>query len=249
MIAARHTLVTIVGLLLCSSAFAVEVRTYRFTGDEYSYRFSCGECAGPPYTHRARVEGTFQVELDFESGSGVLTELNARLVGLEGAFPTGPGWDEWEWRPIGPDQDFLPRNSRFFDWYGPPFSGVLALAENHPLAPTNSSRGLLGPNFPAPEPDALFFANDGRELTPDGRFFRSVSTFQIAMKENEAIFSYHIPIIDAVPSIMDATAVRLVPEPASAALFGAIALGAIGIRAYRRQAFSWRICTVHRHSN
>ncbi|MCO6045770.1 hypothetical protein NG895_17875 [Aeoliella sp. ICT_H6.2] len=205
-------------IALSAAGHAAEIRTYRFTGEEFSYSFGCGECGSPPYYHRARVEGTFEVELDIENGAGTLIDLDAWLVDIEGGFPIGTGWDEWEWRSSAPDREFLSPDSPFSVWYHPPFSGTLALAAEHPLAPDYSSGGLLGPDFPSPDPAALILANTGSEPNPNGPGSRAAALFQIAMLDGEALFSYHIPIDDAVETILGATAVQVVPESESATI-------------------------------
>lgn len=214
-------------LLLCVSVLSGgEVRKYRFTGNIPAYRYSCGECSGQPYTTRAQIEGTFEVELDHELGMGTLLSLDAHLTNFEGLF------DDGLWLPFGLDHEFLGPGRRY-DRYRPPFDGVYEPAEYRPLGPDSwtheHTQPFIGvPLSEIPDPlvnwlfngvgfepapaDSWMLKFDGRLPNPDGFSTSIVASYNIYFEGNEALFSYNIPVIDLVESIASARAV-LVPEP------------------------------------
>jgi hypothetical protein len=224
-------------ILLVFAAFSpfvrdlqAEVLTYRFTGDLPAYRFS-GWRIGPPCTTRARVEGTFQVGLDRNSGVGSLISLDARLVDSEGLFGSGL------WQPYGSERDFLVAEPRY-DRFRPPFEGELAPADYRPLGPdtlanTHSQMftGVSLVNIPAPvgswllqdvgfEPapaDSWSLIFNGQIPHPDGRIVSLVSPYDIYFEGTEAFLTYTIPIMDAWQTISAARA-TLIPEPSGLCL-------------------------------
>jgi hypothetical protein len=204
-----------------------EVRKYAFDGDIPAYQFSCGECSGPPYSVRARVQGAFEASLNYEQRVGTLLSLNARLTDAEGSFGAG-NWQPIEWR-----QEFL-NASHHYDRYRPPFAGSLKPAEYRPLGPGTLTPehwepyiGLPGSEIPEqigfwlsqgigfePAPaDSWILYFDGALRSPDGTSTSIVASYNIYFEGDEALFSYYVPIDDAVPSIAAARA-TLVPEPA-----------------------------------
>jgi hypothetical protein len=222
---------TVLCLIVASASAGAEVRKYSFVGDAPAYRFSCGECSGPPHRIRGQVEGAFEVTLDFEHGVGTLNTLDARLNNFEGNFGVNV------WQPIEWGQQFLPPVSSY-DLYRPPYSGVLTPATFRPLGPGTLTAAHMAPYLgvprsqipteverwlsdgvgfePAPaESWVLYF--HGAIKSPDGQLAFLGANFLIYFEENRADFSYSIPIIDASPSIAAASA-RLVPEPAGIAL-------------------------------
>jgi hypothetical protein len=217
---------SLVAAILLGHQLRAEILTYRFTGDEPEFRFSCGECSGFPHVTRARLKGTFQVSLDRELGIGTLLAVEARLVGNEGLFGEG------HWLPYGDEKDFLPAGT-FYDSYRPPFTGVYAPAHFRPLgpntatlahfqqfagipkskAPTIVQRWLMQKVGFEPAPtNAWSLSFDGNLPLPDGYTVAILSSFDIYFEEDSALLTYSLPIIDASPEISAARAV-LVPEP------------------------------------
>jgi hypothetical protein len=220
-------------LLFVSSSLGSEVRTYSFVDFRPAYDFSCGECSGPPHAVRGHVDGTFEVDLDFENGVGTLRTLNAQLSNVEGYF--GPDM----WLPIEWDEEFF--NAPFLsDLYRPPYTGVLRRASYRPLGPATITEEHWAPYVGVPtsqiplEVSYWLFLGVGFEpappdswiLYPDGSLGAS---FLIYFEGNVANFAYQIPIIDAVPSIAAASA-TLIPEPASLCTF----VFTVAILAFRR---------------
>ena len=115
-------------LIVASASYGAEVRKYSFVGDAPVYQFSCGECSGLPYWIRGRVEGAFEVTLDFEHGIGTLNTLDSQLNNVEGNFGVNI------WQPIEWGREFLVPGSRY-DQYRPPYIGVLTPAAFRPLGP------------------------------------------------------------------------------------------------------------------
>ena len=241
---------SLVAVVLLVHQLRAEVLTYRFTGDEPAFRFSCGECSGFPYVTRARLEGTFQVSLDRELGVGTLLTVEARLVGNEGLFGEGL------WLPYGVERDFLPAGT-FYDSYRPPITGVYAPALFRPLGPNTATlehfQQIAGiPESKAPtivqrwlmqnvgfEPartNAWSLSFDGNLPIPDGHTVAILSSFDIYFEENAALLTYTLPIIDASPEISAARAV-LVPEPSGLWL---VIVGLIVASDFRQRVSSGR---------
>lgn len=218
-------------VLFASSSLGAEVRTYSFTGELPAYSFSCGECSGPPYWVRGKVDGNFTVDLDFDDGVGTLQLLNARLSDVEGNF--GPN----NWQSIAWGDEFL-ESSSYYDHYRPPYTGTLMPAAYRPLGPATLTAEHLMPYIGVPtsqiptevnwwlfqgvgfEPapaDAWVLYFNGLVPEPDGLTYSVGASFLIYFEQDRAQFSYYIPILDAVPSITAASA-KLVPEPTSIAL-------------------------------
>jgi hypothetical protein len=238
--------------LLTASQLSAEVLTYRFTGDEPAYRFSCGECSGLPYITRARLEGTFQVSLDREGGFGSLLTLDARLVENEGLFGNGV------WQPYGVERDFLPDHP-WYDAYRPPLNGSLQPADVRPLGPNTLAHehlqqytGVLARDVPLtiqrymmqnigfePAPaHAWSLSSDGILPLPDGDSVAIISSFEVYFEGNQAFLTYFVPIIDATPEISAARA-TLIPEPtgSSLVLFGLTLATVCHRQAVRRTNF------------
>jgi hypothetical protein len=78
--------------MLSSASFAAELWTFYFVADgSLPFNADCGEC-GPPYLGaRADVAGTFTILLDWENGTGKVTELNDQLVNYHDELRTGSG--------------------------------------------------------------------------------------------------------------------------------------------------------------
>ena len=218
-------------LIVASASYGAEVRKYSFVGDAPVYQFSCGECSGLPYWIRGRVEGAFEVTLDFEHGIGTLNTLDAQLNNVEGNFGVNI------WQPIEWGREFLVPGSRY-DQYRPPYIGVLTPAAFRPLGPGTLTAAHMAPYLgvptsqiptevdrwlsegvgfePAPAESWILYFH-GVVESPDGQSASLGANFLIYFEENHADFSYYIPIIDAVPSIAAASA-TLVPEPSGIAL-------------------------------
>ena len=227
-----------------SISSGVEVRKYQFAGDLPSYQSSTNGfwLLGM----RARVEGTFEVEIDRELGVGTLVSLNAHLTNSEGRFADAG------WQPLGSDREFL-EPGRFYDPFRPRFGGVFEAAVYRPLGPgtkTNAHRqqfvGLPLSEYPRPIVDWL---NNGvgYEAAPanswmldfDGvvpnlangttGFFAS---YNIYFEANEAFLTYDLPIIDGPEAIVAARAF-LIPEPTGLGITWLVIAWMIGYR--RRQ--------------
>jgi hypothetical protein len=223
----RIHVVPLAVLLCVSASISAETRKFAFAGDAPAYQFSCGECGGYPYDVRAKVEGTFEVSLDFDQRKGTLLSLDAHLVNAEGGF--GPDG----WQPIYWQSEFL-GTDRFDDRYRPPFPGVLQPADFRPLGPGTRTAahfdpyiGLPSSQIPQPIPlwldqgvgfevapaNSWLLSFNGALPSPDGMTISIVASYNIYLEGNFAWLTYYIPIIDAVPSIAAAVAVQI-PEPA-----------------------------------
>lgn len=222
----RFNLCPLLLTLIASASWAADVRTYTFLGDAPAYRFSCGECGGYPYVVRARIEGTFQVSLDFEKGNGTLLSLDAHLVNPEGYFGLNG------WQPVPWQAEFLSANP-LNDIYRPPYPGILQAAEYRPLGPATLTEAHYGPYIGMPvsqiPPSILFWMDQGVGFesapkdswllsfngalpSPDGVTIRFGASYNIYLEGNSAWLTYYVPIEDAVPSIAAAAAIRI-PEP------------------------------------
>lgn len=222
---------------------AAEIRKYEFNGEVPAYYFSCGECSGPPHSVRARVEGTFEVDLDFEQGIGTLLSLDARLAGAEGLF------GENNWQSVAWQSDFF-YPGILYDRYRPPFSGTLMPADFRPLGPGTLTPEHRAPYIgvptseipdtiaywmsnrigfePAPE-DSWILSFDGAVRNPDGTVFYA-ATYIIYFEGNDASLTYNVPVDDALPSIRAAGA-QLVPEP-SGFVIACVGLVCFGVRKF-----------------
>lgn len=214
----------LVVFLTPTKARSIETRTYEFVDTEPTYFLSCGECVAP-YDFRGVLTGTFTIALDHAIGTGRLEALDAELRDYEAAYRIG---ESWEWRPYSLNQSFL--TSPSLAEYRPPFPGVLAAAEIHPLLPIPSLY-----SFPTAEQGSLVLASDGRYPTSSGYLWGS--SFQVEMMGDDAAFSFLVPAIDSIEHIHGARArlISVVPEPhAVASLILAIACA---VARYRRASF------------
>jgi hypothetical protein len=215
-------------LIVAASSADAEERSYTFVGDRPAYSFMCGECSGPPYDVRSQIEGSFEVDFDFENGVGTLQSLNVQLSAVEGFFyPTG-------WRPIQWDVEFF--DARIYgDGYRPPYTGVLTPATYRPLGDELLTAEHLAPFVGVPwrelpteirywylqgigfEPapaNAWVLYFDGLTRHPDGQTVSGGASFLLYLQGDRAELSYEIPVSDAVTSLRAASAM-LIPEPSA----------------------------------
>lgn len=211
----RTSLVFGVLLVACAAeSLAGEVRTYRFVGDAPTYHTGYGECVvlpGQPFAVRARVEGTFQVELDFEDGVGTLLSLDARVTGREALMA------DLLWQPYGSDHNLHGPHTLYDRFRVPVVGNVMSVPAGGWSFQCGSSE-YMTIDLRAPSADGgLPFPSDYTSIG-----LRVAVNYDIYFEDREAVFSYDSSITNWTQSIIAARAV-LVPEPA------AIALGIVGM--------------------
>lgn len=182
--------VWLVGVLGGTYIEAKEIRTYEFVGSEPTYWRGCGEC-GQLGGFRASPSGTFQVELDFDQSVGTLLSIDADLLNYERLLYVS---GDWQWEAADIDRKFLGEN--YLSRYRAPHKGVLGAAETHPL------------EQPVPEfaPGMLVLAGSGATLSPNGFFYSIGASFRVGMRDENAIFSFFVPMADAGEEILSARA-------------------------------------------
>ena len=207
MLALARLSIVIAAAFALAPARAAEMRTYQFTPDgSLSYNLSLGESGGPVIGLAADVSGRFQVWLDLAAGKGTLVELNDQLVNMHERMLTESGFVLTA-APSIQGEGIIPA---WLPTYQPPLEGTLAT-----------------------EGDELVLSFNGQQPTADGMGFVLITSFEIRMSGNSAIFSMDVPVIDAYPTVTNAPAL-LVPEPQAMGL-GALA-GTFGAGlAFRRR--------------
>lgn len=155
-----------------SMAYGQEIRTYQLIADgSLPYYVSCGECGPPMIGARADIEGTFTVNIDRQTGTGTLLNLEERLVNRFHVLASDSGTTL---EPFDATEDWLSEVIPSSAWtLQPPIDGLLTI-----------------------DGDTMHLASDGRRYNPDGSINSIGTSFVIEMTADRALFSMAVPIDD-----------------------------------------------------